>query len=146
MNVQALLYRAQERLSTISDGAPLIQAAGLLKTGIDLVAVCGGEQQLVGVVSKTDIVGRISTCQGASCTCAVATVMTREVLTCSPRDDLSEVWEKMRAQRIRNVPVLDEVGRPVGVVAAGDALQALLKETSSEERMLRDYVMGFGYR
>jgi hypothetical protein len=36
--------------------------------------------------------------------------------------------------------------KPIGVLNAGDALQALLKEEEDEESLLRDYVMGIGYR
>ena len=118
----------------------------MLKTGIDLIAVFGNEKSLVGVVSKTDVVDRISQCQGASCTCAVATVMTQQVLTCTRFDTLSELWEQMKSRRIKNVPVLDEMRRPLGIVTARDVLQTLLAEAKSEEIMLRDYVMGFGYR
>ncbi len=146
MNIGALAPAARERLSIVSSDAPLIEAAKRLKAGLDLVAVCNSEHKLVGVVSKTDVVGRISSCQGSSCTCAVATVMTTEVLTCSPSDSVVSVWTLMKSQAIRTVPVLDQNRRPLGIVTAGDALQALLDETSSEEQILRDYVMGFGYR
>ncbi len=146
MKVETILEKARRRLATVSDRAPLVEAAGLLKRDVDLVVVCGREQKLVGVVAKTDVVGRISTCQGAGCTCAVETVMTRDVLSCSSHDDLSTLWETMKERKIRNVPVLDEAGRPTAVVTIGDALAALLNETTSEERVLRDYVMGFGYR
>lgn len=96
MKVVTILEKARRRLATVSDRAPLVEAAGLLKRDVDLVVVCGSDQKLVGVVTKTDVVGRISTCQGASCTCAVATVMTRDVLTCSSHDGLSTLWERMR--------------------------------------------------
>ena len=35
---------------------------------------------------------------------------------------------------------------PLGVLNAGDALQVLLQDVQDEEAMLRDYVMGVGYR
>jgi len=35
---------------------------------------------------------------------------------------------------------------PLGVLYANDALQLLLKEAEYEEDLLRDYVMGMGYR
>lgn len=146
MNVDLLVPASQEKLRIISDRAPLIEAAGLLKSGVDLVVVCNAEQNLVGVVSKTDIVDRISQCQGASCTCAVATVMTLQVLTCTRFDTLSGLWTQMKSRKIKNVPVLDEARKPIGIITARDVLQTLLTEAASEESMLRDYVMGFGYR
>ncbi|MBD8064807.1 CBS domain-containing protein [Devosia sp. PTR5] len=146
MNVEALAAATRQKLVTISSDAPLIEAAKVLKSGLDLVVVCNAEHQLVGVVSKTDVVERISSCQGSSCTCAVATVMTTDVLTCGPGDSVTSVWEIMRARAVKNVPVVDVQRHPAGLLTAGDALQALLNETSSEEQIMRDYVMGFGYR
>ena len=35
---------------------------------------------------------------------------------------------------------------PVGVVHARDDVQALLEEAQVENRVLRDYIMGVGYR
>ena len=42
--------------------------------------------------------------------------------------------------------VIDENSKPSGVVNAGDALRALMAEEKYEATLLRDYVMGTGYR
>jgi hypothetical protein len=52
----------------------------------------------------------------------------------------------MRQGGLKHVPVIDEEDRPLGVLYARDALQALLTEVESEELLLRDYVLGVGYR
>ncbi len=72
--------------------------------------------------------------------------MTRETVTCLPRDWLREVWSTMKVRQLKNIPVAAENLKPIGVLNAGDALQALLKEEEDEESLLRDYVMGIGYR
>jgi signal-transduction protein with cAMP-binding, CBS, and nucleotidyltransferase domain len=146
MIVEALLPLAGERLATIADSAPLIEAAAQLRTGVDLVVVCHSDHSLAGIVTKTDVVDQISHCEGASCTCAVSTVMTRDVLLCRSGDTLSTLWSQMRERGIKNVPLVDGDLRVVGIVTARDVLQNLLKDAESEESLLRDYVMGFGYR
>ena len=45
-----------------------------------------------------------------------------------------------------HIPVIDQRFRLSGAVNARDALQALLGEVQGEESLLRDYVMGIGYR
>lgn len=50
-----LLSEARARLVTIAESAPLIQAAALLHTGTDLLAVCHANGGLAGVVTKTDV-------------------------------------------------------------------------------------------
>jgi signal-transduction protein with cAMP-binding, CBS, and nucleotidyltransferase domain len=145
MLVESLLPAARERLVTIADEAPLIQAAELLRTGTDLVVVCGSAGLLAGVITKTDVVSQISHCQGASCITATSLVMTRDVVVCRPGDWLHEVWSKMKERGLKNVPITDQDSRPMGLLNARDALQGLLQEVENEESLLRDYVMGFGY-
>jgi CBS domain-containing protein len=52
----------------------------------------------------------------------------------------------MRERGLQRVPVLDEGRRPLGIIYAREALQALLSEAENEEELLRDYVSGMGYR
>lgn len=145
MFVEGLLPAARERLVTIADDAPLIQAAKLLRPNTDLVVVCGSGGVLTGVVTKTDVVSQMSDCQGGSCVTAISLVMTRDVVLCRPSDWLHDDWSIMKERGLKNVPITDEEARPVGVLNARDALQVLLQETEGEESTLRDYVMGVGY-
>ena len=45
-----------------------------------------------------------------------------------------------------HVPVVDAQHKPSGVLNARDALRELWAEGQYEEALLRDYVMGVGYR
>ncbi len=146
MFVGTLLQDASQGLVTIADDALLIEAATLLHAGTDLLVVCGADGKIAGVVSKTDVVAQISHCQGASCTCPVASVMTREVLMCRADDDLPALWMAMKTRGLKNIPLVDTDARPIGIVTARAALAILLAESEQEEVLLRDYVMGFGYR
>ena len=51
----------------------------------------------------------------------------------------------MKERKSKNIPVVDQDSRPIGLLHARDILQVLLKESEDEESMLRDYVMGIGY-
>lgn len=147
MNVKDILPIARERLVTISDKAQLVEAAGLLGSGrVDLVVVCGDVGRMVGVVTRTDIVSRISQCRGHACSASVASVMSRDVTCCRPTDTLEATWNNMKEKGHVHVPIVDADGRPMGTLNARDALQALLRESEYEENLLRDYVMGIGYR
>jgi CBS domain-containing protein len=145
MYVERLLPAARERLVIIADNAPLMEAANLLHKGTDLVIVCNSAGLVAGVITKTDVVGQMSRCQGASCTMAASLTMTRDVVVCRPDELLQEVWKRMKRRKLKNIPVVDKDSKPVGVVHARDILQVLLEESQDEEAILRDYVMGIGY-
>lgn len=146
MFIEGMLPKARERLVTIADDLPLIEAAKLLQAGRELVIVCDSAGLLVGVITNTDIVAQISHCQGASCITAAALVMKRDVVLCEAKDLLHDVWTRMKARGLKNVPVVDQESRPLGLLHARDILQVLLSESEDEDSMLRDYVMGAGYR
>ena len=145
MLVQRLLPQARERLVTIADDAPLIEAARLLRSGTDLLVVCGLGGVMTGIITKTDVVGQISHCQGCTCVTAASLAMTRDVVLCRPEDPLQDVWSSMKERGLKNIPITDQNAHPLGVLNARDALQLLLKEVQYEEVLLRDYVMGIGY-
>ena len=98
-----------------------------------------------GVVTKSDIVAQISQCLGASCTTGVFSVMTRDVACCQQKDWLHDVWSIMKERQLKNDPITDDLARPIGILNARDALQALMQEVEQEESLLRDYVMCVGY-
>ncbi|MGX4805471.1 CBS domain-containing protein [Bradyrhizobium guangdongense] len=146
MIVEAMLPAARERLIILGDDAPLIDAARLLRDlEADLVVVRSSDGLLAGVITKTDVVRQISQCQGASCMAAASATMTKPVVCCRPTDLLSDIWSVMKERHLKNIPILDSASRPIGVLNARDALEALLEELEYQEVLLRDYVMCVGY-
>jgi len=147
VKVETLLSTARKHLVTVRDDARLTEAAVRLGHGrANLVIVCDLDGRMAGVVSRTDIVARISVCAGHSCTEMVATVMTREVVACRSEDRLEDVWSRMKTHGLVNLPVVDPDHRPMAVLTAQDALETLLGETNYEKALLRDYLLGIGYR
>ncbi|WP_191057524.1 CBS domain-containing protein [Geminicoccus harenae] len=147
MMPQHVLARARERLTTIDATAPVTEAADrMAKPHVDLVVVCDSDGRMVGVVTKTNIVGQVRQCLGGACTTSVADIMVRDVVSCGPDGSLQDVWSAMKGTGLQRVPVVDGHGRPVGIIYARDALQHLLREVEDEEALLRDYVLGIGYR
>lgn len=144
--VEATMPQPRKRPVTLADDAQLIEAAALLRhADNDIVIVCDGGGVLAGVITKTDVVAQISHCQGCSCKATARSVMTRDVVTCQLGDQMAVVWASMKDRGLKNLPVVDEHFRPVGVLNARDALQALMQEVENEESLLRDYVMCVGY-
>ena len=145
--VDGILPAAQGRLATVNANGLLIDAARLLNgPQFNLVVVCDDSGKMAGVISKTDVVSRISHCTGCSCTMAAAQVMTKEVAFCRPGDWVNDVWSVIKERRLKNLPVVDQHSVPIGILNARDVLQALLEDIEYEEQLLRDYVSCVGYR
>jgi CBS domain-containing protein len=73
-------------------------------------------------------------------------MMTKDVTFCRPGDLLQDVWSIMKDRSLLHIPIVGEDFKPLGVINARDALLALLEGAEHEESLLRDYVMGIGYR
>jgi CBS domain-containing protein len=147
MLAERMLPRARERLVTISGAAPVKDAAALMsRPHTDAVIVCSGDGGMVGVLTKTDIVGQITRCVGGGCTARVDAIMTRDVVSCRPDEPLQGIWSVMKARGLQRIPVLDGDRKPIGIIYARDALQCLLGEVENDEALLRDYVMNVGYQ
>ena len=138
---------SRSRLATVGPNTLVSDVAKLLSdTQISLVVVCDPDGAMAGIITKTNIVQRIGHCQGAGCMSAAAALMTRDVTYCRPGDGLPDVLSLMGKCGFVHIPVVDEHFRPLGVLNARDALRALLAEEEYEEALLRNYVMGVGYR
>lgn len=145
--VQSILPAAGKRLVTIPVAAPLVEAARLLsEMNTSLLVVCSQDGLMAGVVTKSDVVKQISHCQGCSCTTMVAEVMTTDVVACRPEQSLQDAWLLMKDARLKQIPVSNGAREPLGLLYAHDALEVLMREVESEELLLRDYIMGIGYR
>lgn len=146
LRVGGILDAARRRLVTIRYDARLPEVAQLLAAqNANLLVVCDHSGLMAGVVTKTDIVRRIGQCHGHTCTLSGAVVMTRDVFCCRSEDMLEDVWAVMKLAGFREVPVVDQRGKAIGIVAARDVLHALFERLGYEEDLLRDYVMGNGY-
>ena len=145
MRIEKTLPAASKRLVVIREDAPLTDAAKLLLEGdTDLLVVCDADKRMAGVISKTDVVRQISNRQGER-PASASTVMTRAVVSCRPNDLLHHVWSLVKERKLKDIPILDQDSRPIGVLNARDLLEALLEEVEHEETLLRDYVMNVGH-
>lgn len=146
MFVGGMLESGRTTLVTINGERPLIEAAGQLGAETDILAVIGPTGMLLGIVTKTDVVRQMAVCDGTGCRCAVSTVMTTAVTTCTASDPLQDVADRMKRQNLKNIPVIDAEGRPIGMLTARSVLRVLLGDAEYEEAQLVNYVKGIGYR
>jgi CBS domain-containing protein len=69
----------------------------------------------------------------------VGDLMTKDVVSCSPRDPIPTVMATMTERRVRHLPVIDG-GRVVGVVSIGDVVKSRIAEAETEAEALKAYI------
>ena len=144
--IQNILDDARRRLAVLSRETPVCEVAAILADpNTPLVVICDSNGIAVGVASRADIVKVFAREGEAAHTLSAEAIMSAPVLSCRIDQTLQSVWTTMGARRLRCSPVLDEFGKPQGIVHARDIARALLAEATSEESLMRDYVLGIGY-
>ncbi|WP_119272206.1 CBS domain-containing protein [Taklimakanibacter deserti] len=144
MRIEQLIPLTSDRLRVIDMDATLQAAAHLLShPGIGLVIVCGGNGKAAGVLSKSDLVRHLAHRDPARS--SVAALMSRDIVACTPEDEVYAVWQTMAERRLQNMPILGRDSIPIGILDIRDAMKALFEQERYQERMLSDYVAGLGY-
>jgi CBS domain-containing protein len=145
MRVDGIRELTSARLVVISTDATLRTAASALSSRhIGLIIVCNNRNKAIGVVSKSDIIRHL-TSVGLTET-PVVTLMSPDIVSCRPDDDLYATWQMMTTEGRQNVPVLSTDLVPLGVLDIRDALKTLLQEEKYQEQLLLNYVAGVGYQ
>ncbi|HVR31408.1 MAG TPA: CBS domain-containing protein [Acidimicrobiia bacterium] len=95
-----------------------------------------------GIISERDLVRAMVDHGLGLLEMAVGDLMTRDVRTCGPEDDIEDVMDTMTNGRFRHMPVLVD-GHLVGVVSIGDLVKHRMRELVDETKALREYVTDY---
>ena len=123
-------------------GDPVAKVAKLMKsTDIGSVPIVADEhsKRLVGIVTDRDLAMKM-VAEGRDVDSSNAEdVMSRGVVTCRAEDDLEKALDAMSGNQLRRIPVVDDNGKIVGIIAQADvatrvnrseATAAMVKEIS----------------
>ena len=98
-DVQTILSWKGATVHTVKSTASVASAAkGLADHDIGALVVTGAEGGAVGIVSERDILRALSAEGTAVLTRPVAEIMSRQVMTCAPKDKLADDGEDDRRQ------------------------------------------------
>jgi CBS domain-containing protein len=131
---------------SISPTAPARAAAQIMKNeDVGFVPVVDENSRLVGVITDRDIAIRL-VAEGREPDCSVAEVMSSgNIATLRPDEDVDRAMETMASEKVRRVPVVDERGSVVGVVAQADIVRKARNDRKAEETVERISEPGGGH-
>jgi len=117
--------KAQEIMTknprTVTPDTSVQEAARLMKdddVGVLPVVESTQSKKLVGIITDRDITIRVVAEGRASA--QVREVMSASVRSCKPDDSVKDVMDLMGREQVRRMPIVDQRGDLVGIVAQAD--------------------------
>jgi CBS domain-containing protein len=105
---------------TLASGSTVMEAARLMRDeDAGIIPVVDGDK-LVGTVTDRDIAIRVVAEGKSPENVTVGEIASRELVTIDPQQELDEALRLMARHQVRRLPVVEEDGRLVGIVAQAD--------------------------
>ncbi len=140
MNVSAILKQKGREVETVTPQATLMQAANALAARrIGAVVVVDEHRKVHGIISERDIIRVLAKSGPAVLETPVASVMTRNVISCGETDTLDQLMAAMTTGRFRHLPVTKD-GALAGIVSIGDVVKYHLAEIEMEATAMKEYI------
>lgn len=121
----------------VTPDASAREAAQIMREeDVGIVPVVEGSR-LVGLVTDRDLAVRV-VADGRDGNTTVRDVMSSErIATCRPDEDLERAMETMAREQVRRIPIVDERGALVGIVAQADVVRKASDDRKAEETVER---------
>ena len=139
MRISEVLRRKGSTVTTVAPQTTISDLIEMLATqGIGSVVVSASGEDVAGIVSERDVVRGLREHGGELLGHSVESIMTPDVHTCTPDDDLEALAHTMTEHRIRHLPVVVD-GQLRGIVSIGDIVKHRMDELQGE----RDQLVGY---
>jgi CBS domain-containing protein len=156
MNVRELMTTD---LITVAKDASLKEAARrMIEGSVSGLLVTGDDGALLGVITEADFVKAESDRRAGkrarllqwlshddkeipNTERLVGDVMTTEVITLGAEADHAEAARLMRKAGVKRLPIVDDDGRPVGIISRSDIMRAFARADSDIIAEITDHVM-----
>jgi CBS domain-containing protein len=138
MNVEGILRSKGATVVTIKPDATVGDLVrGLREERIGAMVVSEDGRSVLGIISERDVVRGLAERGPRILETLVAELMTRQVVSCTPRDTVKQVMAEMTRRRVRHLPVVSD-GMLSGIVSIGDVVKNRLEEIETETNVLRE--------
>jgi len=98
-----------------------VKAAQIMRDeDVGIVPICEEGKKLVGVVTDRDICLMVVAEERHPREVKVEECMSEDLITCMPEDDVQKAADLMKEYQVRRIPVVDDQGRILGMIAQAD--------------------------
>src|SRR6185437_15860813 len=140
MRIDAVLRQKGQAVASIRPEATVREAlAELARHGIGALVVSGDGRTPAGMMSERDVVRAVDRTGPDVLDSPVFSIMSTELQTCSPEDEVETLMAIMTRYRIRHVPVLKD-GELAGIVSIGDVVKNRMDELEEDRKALVDFI------
>ncbi|MET7326769.1 CBS domain-containing protein [Nonomuraea sp. NPDC005650] len=140
MLIGTILRAKGSDVATVAPGATVRELLSTLaERNIGAVVVSTDGLSIEGIVSERDVVRRLHDRGPAILDGPVSAIMTTQVRTVGPGENVDSLRQIMTTQRFRHMPVVEN-GRLVGIVSIGDVVKSAIEELETEKASLVDYL------
>jgi len=137
--VRQLLDHKPAAIHAVNADTPVIDAIRLMaREHIGAVLVMDGGH-LLGILSERDYARKIVLEGRSSRETRVRTIMSADVITVTPEQNVADCMEIVSERRIRHLPVVED-GEVIGMVSIGDLVAAVIAEQRAELEHLQRYI------
>ena len=141
MTIAAVLKQKGSDVVTIGPSATVREIASLISSRrIGAVVVMGEDKQLAGIVSERDLVKALARDGEAALAMTASDIMTRDVITASPKTTIDEAMAEMDRGYFRHLPVVEN-GAMVGIISVRDVVRAHIQHQELEVDSLKSFVL-----
>ena len=105
---------------TLESGSSVVEAARLMRDEDAGIVPIVEDDRLVGTVTDRDVAVRVVAEGKNPESTTVGEISSRELVTVDPQQDLDEALRLMARHQVRRLPVVEEDGKLVGIVAQAD--------------------------
>jgi CBS domain-containing protein len=140
MNIKRILATKGVNVVTIRPDQSIREAIALLaQYNIGALVVVAETNRPVGILSERDITRALARDENILSK-SVSELMTKNVITGLPQDDIISVANTMTEKRIRHIPIVEQ-GKLVGIISIGDVVKAQRDQYKGEIDTLQTQIL-----
>jgi len=140
--LKEILADKGDNIWSIGPDESVFEAIKLLaEKEIGAIAVTDGGR-LIGIVSERDYARQIILKGRSSENTRIRDIMSTEVITAKPDQEVRECMELMTEKRVRHLPIIDDENNLIGMISIGDLVRAIIAEQASTIGDLEKYISG----